>query len=131
MALMYYIDGYNVIHHCSQLKGLAMRNFEAARDELIEQVSGFCGNSGHRAQIVFDGSNQDPTPGELAYASPHLEVTYSSKRQSADAYIERRVYTASDRRSIVVVTADRGIRQLCQGLGTLVMAPRSFPHGDS
>jgi predicted RNA-binding protein with PIN domain len=126
MALLYYIDGYNVIHHCSRLKHLAHREFEAARDELADRVARFCVATSHSAKIVFDGAGRDPSPPELGGLVPRLEVIYSTKRQTADAYIERCVYVATDRKGIVVVSADRGIRQLCQGLGTLVMAPDHF-----
>jgi predicted RNA-binding protein with PIN domain len=55
-----------------------------------------------------------------------VEVVYSPGHQSADTVIERFVHQSSKRGDIIVVTGDRGIRDLCRGLGALVMAPESF-----
>lgn len=126
MGLTYYIDGYNVIHHCSRLKQLAQHNFEAARDELVERVARFCSATDHIGKIVFDGADRNQALPELGAIAPRLEVAYSTRHKTADALIERWVYMTENRRDIVVVTADRGIRQLCQGLGALVMTPEHF-----
>ena len=52
-------------------------------------------------------------------------MIYSPGHLTADAVIERHVYATKARREVVVVTGDRGIRDLCRGLGSLVMSP---PH---
>ena len=124
MPLTYFIDGYNVLHHCSRLRPLAMQSFEAARDSLVDRVARFCGITGSRARIVFDGRGTHADPGPQGGGG--LDVAYAPAHQSADGFIEREVYRATDRREIVVVTGDRGIRRLCQGLGSLVMGPDNF-----
>ncbi len=126
MAAVYYIDGYNVIYHCSKLRPLALEDFEAARDALIERVARFCGMTRCRAQIVFDGRGRRhervlPPPGAVG-----LKITYSAAHQSADSLIERLVYTAHNRRDIQVVSSDRGIRDLCTGLGAFAVHPDNF-----
>lgn len=126
MPLSYYIDGYNVIHHAPDLRERAQGDFESARDLLIERVARFCAASQSEARIVFDGRGRRADPVQPFRAPPGLEVIYSPNRQSADALIERMVYQTTERREIVVVSADRGIRELCQGLGTLVMTPHNF-----
>ncbi|MBI4559768.1 MAG: NYN domain-containing protein [Candidatus Hydrogenedentes bacterium] len=126
MQFAYYIDGYNVIHHCRVLGPLARRDFESARDVFIEQVHGFSTVTGHLTRVVFDGR------GAWAEAHPNkvntvgLEVIFTPRRQSADAFIERTVYTATHRNEIIVVSGDRGIRDFCHRLGTLVMGPDNF-----
>jgi predicted RNA-binding protein with PIN domain len=126
MPSTYYIDGYNVIHHSSMLRPLAAQDFEAAREALIEKVGRFCAATGCQAKIIFDGRGRLAQPVIPACQYPGLEVTYSPGHQSADAVIERTVYMSSDRRSIIVVSADRGIRDLCRGLNALVMEPDNF-----
>ncbi len=126
MSNLYCIDGYNVIYFCRKLKPMTLTNFEAARDSLIERVSRYCTITGDRAKIVFDGRGlrgglEMPLPG-----GPDLEVLFSPGHLSADTVIERFVHSAANRREIVVVTGDRGIRDLCRGLGSLVLAPESF-----
>lgn len=126
MPSTYYIDGYNVIHHSSTLQPLAMQDFEAAREALIEKVGRFCASTGTTAKIVFDGRGRRIQPMERLSHYPGLEVLYSPGHQSADTVIERIVYTSQDRRNVIVVSADRGIRDLCRGLNSLVMDPENF-----
>ncbi|HRK35337.1 MAG TPA: NYN domain-containing protein [Candidatus Hydrogenedentes bacterium] len=126
MPALYLIDGYNLIHHCPQLQRLAHSDFEAARDDLIERVSRFSGTTNEPAKIVFDGRGRAEQPHKPFRGAPGLEVVYSPGHLTADAVIERHVYNAPHRRDIVVVTGDRGIRDLCRGLGSLVMSPEHF-----
>ena len=122
----YYIDGYNVIHKSSELRPLAMINFEAARDALIESVGRFCTVTGHQAKIVFDGRGRNQQPGKPLAGVPSVEVIYSPGNKTADALIERTVYNSPNRRDIIVVSGDRGIRNLCYSLNSLVMDPDNF-----
>lgn len=126
MPPTYYIDGYNVIHHSSWLKPLAAQDFESARDALVEKVARFCVATGGQAKIVFDGRGRQTQPLAPLTGIPGLEVIYSPGHRSADTLIERIVYTAQDRRSIIVVSADRGIRTVCRGLSAMVMEPDNF-----
>jgi predicted RNA-binding protein with PIN domain len=123
---IYFIDGYNVIHFCPRLQPLAQRDFEAARDSLIDRVARYCAQTGEPARIIFDGRGRKPEPTAPLRGAPGLEVVYSPGHLSADTVIERFVYGSKNRREIVVVTGDQGIRQLCRGLGSLVMAPEHF-----
>ncbi len=126
MSHIYLIDAYNVMYQCPQLKPLAARDFEAARDALVERVSRYCGTTGEPAKIIFDGQGRNPEKHRPYRGAPGLEVVYSPGHLTADAIIEREVYAAPHRREIIVVTGDRGIRDLCRGLGSLVMAPEHF-----
>lgn len=126
MANIYYVDGYNVIHHSARLRPLAAENFELARESLIEHVGRFCVATGSKVKIVFDGRGRRAETGPPIRGMKGLEVLYSPAHKSADALIERTVYQASDRRSVIVVSADRGIRDLCRGLSALVMDPDTF-----
>ena len=126
MATLYYIDGYNVIHFSSVLKPIAARDFEAAREALIDKVATFCAATGHKAKIVFDGRGHRVPPARPRPGVPGLKVMYSHGGKSADAIIERTIYESGDRRNTIVVTGDRGIRSFCQGLGALVMEPDNF-----
>jgi predicted RNA-binding protein with PIN domain len=126
MSAIYLIDAFNVIYQCPQLKSLLGRDFEAARDALIERVSRYCGTTGEPAKVIFDGRGRRPESHAPHRGAPGLEVIYSPGHLTADAVIEREVYGTQNRREIIVVTGDRGIRDLCRGLGSLVMAPEHF-----
>ncbi|HNR30904.1 MAG TPA: NYN domain-containing protein [Candidatus Hydrogenedentes bacterium] len=127
MSEHYYIDGYNVLHMSALLRPLLDADFEAAREALIDKVALFCTATGKRATIVFDGRGKhhgEPVAHGRGVAG--LEVVYTPGRLTADAYIERLAYQASERREVTVVSSDQGIRALCRGLGTLVMDADNF-----
>ena len=126
MSRLYLIDGYNVIHHSAILKPLAMLDFEAARDALITKVSRYCSVGGDSASIVFDGRGRRLKARPPDGLSPRLTGSFSPHHLSADSVIERTVYQAADRHAITVVTADRGIRSLCLGMGSPAMMPDIF-----
>lgn len=125
MGRTYYIDGYNVIHHSTLLRPLAMETFELAREALVEKVSRFCTATGSDAKIVFDGRGRSKNSAVLKNM-PGVEIIYSPGHITADALIERVVYNAPDRRALIVVSADRGIRNICGNLNALVMQPDNF-----
>src|SRR5690606_369734 len=104
MATLYYIDGYNVVHHAPTLVDLARHDLERARETLVDCVAHFCSLTGERARVVFDGVGSRPQPTRRPTA-PGVEVIYAPAHKSADAYIERAVYKTADRREIIVVTA--------------------------
>lgn len=127
MASLYYIDGYNVVHHCAKLQALAGQDFESARDTLIDRVARFCSITGSQARIIFDGRGRRIEAAVPTYAGGAVEVMYSPDKHSADTVIERMVYNAGDDpKRIVVVSGDRGIRELCRAMGSLVMAAGNF-----
>jgi len=127
MAEHYYIDGYNVLHMSAVLRPLLQRDFEAAREALIDKVALFCTATGNRATVVFDGRGMHHgEPVAHGRGVAQLEVVYTPGRLTADAYIERLAYQAKQRREITVVSSDAGIRALCSGLGALVMDADNF-----
>ncbi|GMV93851.1 MAG: hypothetical protein AMXMBFR82_36290 [Candidatus Hydrogenedentota bacterium] len=123
---IYLIDGYNVIHKCPQLRPLTQTNFEASRDSLIDRVARYCSLTSHHAKIVFDGRGRRQEPSLPECGTANVEIIFSPGHHTADTLIERIVYDARNRRDYVVVSGDRGIRNLVGGLGGLTMIPASF-----
>jgi len=123
----YYIDGYNVLHKSQAMRPLLKTSLESAREALIDRVAQFCIATSHEAILVFDGRTA-----HLAAESEHyrgvgnLTVIYAPAQHSADTEIERRVYQERDRLGVVVVSNDRGLRDLCRGMGALTMEADSF-----
>jgi predicted RNA-binding protein with PIN domain len=126
LPTIYYIDGYNVIHFSKLLQPMARQDFESAREALIDKVARFCTATGNHAKIVFDGRGRKIEPVAPAYKVSGLEILYSPGHKTADSVIERIVYSAPDRYSVIVVSGDQGIRTFCRGLGALVMEPDNF-----
>ena len=124
---MYYVDGYNVLHKSTRLRPLLNRDLETARDALIDQIAAYCAATGAQVTIVFDGRGmQVPESVSHHRGVPGLEVLYSPSHLTADAVIERRIYEAADRLRVVVVSNDRGLRDLCRGMGALTMEADHF-----
>ncbi len=122
----YYIDGYNLLHFAPRWKELADHDLEEARRALVIEVSKWCAGTDHTAKIIFDGAGARTEVSEQAGQVWGVEVLYTSRHTSADAIIERGVYDAPARESIVVVSADRGILDLCRGMGAMSMRPEYF-----
>ena len=123
--MTYLIDGYNLMHSCRRLLATADHSFETARNELVDRVVRYCADTRDHAVIVFDGRGSHA---DIAQAEhyPNVEIVYSPKHLNADTVIERRIYEATGRTNYVVVTGDRGIRDLCRGMGALSMTPDNF-----
>lgn len=127
MSSIYYVDGYNVLHHSTELKALVRQDLETARDGLIEKVSIFCMATGNVVHLVFDGRGMHqvervPNSGGVK----GFDVLYTPTGTTADSFIERSVYKASNRLSLVVVSNDRSLRDLCRNMGALTMDSDNF-----
>lgn len=127
MATTFYIDGYNVIHRSKSLRPLANNDFEGAREALIDRVAEICTALGRNAVIVFDGKSRHmPEHVDHGRKVSGLEVVYAPASKTADAVIERYVYQSSKKMDLVVVSGDRGLRDLCRNMGALVMDADNF-----
>ena len=127
MASAYFIDAYNVAHHSKRLRPVLSRDLERAREMLIDKVAQFCITTAHEAYLVFDGRGRaraDKVPHHRHV--DHLHVVYTPLELTADAWIERRIYEHHDRMQTCVVTNDRGIRDLCRGMGAMTMDSENF-----
>lgn len=127
MAEILLVDGYNVLHQSHKLLHLVRQDMETAREALIDKVAHYCIQTGRRVTIVFDGRGPKITQ-KVAHnrAVPTLEVLYSPGHLTADAVIERMVYQKARKMDAIVVTSDRGVRDLCRGMGALVMDANNF-----
>lgn len=126
MSEQYFIDGYNLLHAHPDWSVLADRDLEASRETVVEAVNRWTIDRGCRACVFFDGQGRRHEKVAADAGRPNVEVVFTSSRLSADALIERGVYTAQHRHAVIVVTADRGIRDFCLGLGALTMTPEHF-----
>ena len=126
MSRRYLIDGYNLIHQAPQFRGRLNTDFEAAREALIHFVGQFSSAVRVPCVLVFDGMGTAAQHQPHQAHMPFLEIVYASQKHSADTVIERMVYKSERRRECIVVSGDRGIRDLCFAMGSLVMAPVNF-----
>lgn len=123
----YYVDGYNVLHTSSLLRPLVEQDFESARDAFIDKVAAFCVATGKRVVVVFDGRGRHQPEALIHnHRVAGLEILFSPSNLSADAVIERQIHQQSNRLEAVVVSNDRGLRELCRGMGALTMEADNF-----
>lgn len=108
------IDGYNVLRQLNLVRG----NDLAAAEAFLQKLETAAAKLGWEVTAIFDGTERF-----FPRNSGPLVVQYSGPQQTADSRIERMVYEAAQRSSIVVVTRDRAISDLILGLGALAWSP--------
>lgn len=128
MTTHYLIDAYNVIHKSSMLRPIAEFDLERARDMLLDVVQCFCLMGDYQVTVVFDGRRENQTTATNAYTNRYrkIHLVYSPHTITADTVIERLVYKERNRMNCVVVSNDRSLRALCQGMGALTMEADNF-----
>ena len=114
------VDGYNIIFQWPELSALAKESIDAARGRLLDLLSNYQGYTGLKMTVVFDAYRTDRTP-EAVMSYDNLEVVFTRRGMTADAYIERQVHELISKYRITVATSD-GLEQLTSmSLGALRM----------
>ncbi len=121
--IYYYIDGYNFIFSLIE-SNESIQSLRERTTQLLQKKFALLKLSG---TLVFDGSHKRGEESGLSYPSP-LIVAYSPKGQSADEYIVEKVESASNPKTITVVTNDRGLILHIRSLGAKVQSNSDFLH---
>lgn len=120
MSLHYILDGYNIIH---QIPGLSKGNLSDQRDNLINYINNKLpqGSLRNQVKVVFDGK------ADVFSSNDYKNVgVVFSKGETADHKIKDLVEKSSNKKNIVVVTNDRGIKYAVRPLGAKVIAVKEF-----
>lgn len=119
------IDGYNILFASEDLKSLAERDINAARDKLIDIVSNFQGFRREIIILVFDAYKVHGGS-EKVLKYHNLNVIYTKEAETADQYIERTSHELSKNYKVTVATSD-GIEQvIILGSGGIRMPAKEF-----
>ncbi len=122
------IDAYNVMFAHPRLGPLLRRDLERARDEFLILVSQRLPGDGTLGVVVFDATREPSSPtrtGRTGRASRHgLRIVFA--RDSADAWIQKRIREHDDPASLTVVTADREILATARAHGSAIMRVSEF-----
>ncbi len=118
---MLLVDGYNVIGAWPTLQK-AQRHYglEIARQDLVEQLTGYAAFHGCQTRVVFDAYYQDRVTSQEVITA-HLEILFTDAGQTADTYIE--LFCAQSRhhvtgfKRIIVATSDRDQKNTVKGYG--------------
>ncbi|MDD2572975.1 MAG: NYN domain-containing protein [Bacillota bacterium] len=110
------IDGYNIINDWPSLKAMCSENIEAARDKLIEIMTGFRSYKGIEVIIVFDGHLVKDNPGSSINMNG-VKVIYTREQETADSFIEKAVAQLAKKALVRVATSDWAEQQVVLALG--------------
>ena len=98
------IDGYNLI-------GIAHRDFEKARQDIILQLDQYAGLKRHSITVVFDGWKNGQAA-ETKMRRGNVTVIYSSLGERADSVIKNMLSSAT--KPWIVVSSDREIYEFAR-----------------
>ncbi len=110
------IDGYNLI-------GIAHKDLEKARNELIQRLCTYSALRRHEITLVFDGW-KDGQSSETRTRVKDVSVIYSRLGEKADAVIKR--FLSENRRSWIVVSSDREIADFTSRLNCVPLTSDEF-----
>lgn len=123
--LWYIVDGYNVIFAWADLRSLAERELEDARERLMRLLVNFAAYTRYEVVLVFDGYRVPRNRGEkLDYHG--IRVVYTEENETGDAYIERLVHEIGKNEQVRVVTSDGLIRLAAARSGVLRLSAGDF-----
>lgn len=119
------VDGYNIIFAWDDLKELASRNIDSARDELIDRMSAYQGATGVTLILVFDAYRVRGR-GRSVIRTGNISVVYTKEAETADAYIEKTVHEIADKNQVFVATSDGLEQTIILGEGATRISAREF-----
>ncbi|OGN65408.1 MAG: hypothetical protein A2888_01695 [Chlamydiae bacterium RIFCSPLOWO2_01_FULL_28_7] len=119
--MKYYIDGYNLLFKLFKEEKV----FEDQREEFINFLE--VKNSKFKANfiIVFDAHHEEEEVPKHNIRN-HVKIVFTSKNQTADEYIEERIFLSKNPRNIFVVSNDRRLIEHCKKLKSKTMSVEQF-----
>lgn len=119
------VDGYNIIFAWEDLRDLAERNIDGARDKLMDICSNYQGFTGCTLILVFDAYKVKGNPGSvLKYHN--IYVVYTKEAETADQYIEKTVHGIGRKHHVTVATSDRLEQIIIWGEGAVRLSASGF-----
>jgi len=121
----YIIDGYNVIYGLEKFRNALSAGLEQARNELISFIRSYCSGKKVKMTVVFDGDevgyiDQSHSPGQS------LRVIYSKYPQKADPVIKHLIQKSSNKKAVILVSADNALVQFARQVKAQVLSPNEF-----
>ncbi len=119
------VDGYNIIFAWDELRELASRNIDSARDKLLDLMSDHQGNTGCTLIVVFDAYKVAGGSRRI-YKYQNINVVYTGEAETADAYIEKTVHDIGHRHNVTVATSDGLEQMIILGEGAVRLSAREL-----
>ncbi|MCR5754191.1 MAG: TetM/TetW/TetO/TetS family tetracycline resistance ribosomal protection protein [Acetatifactor sp.] len=119
------VDGYNIIFAWEELRSLAARNIDSARDKLMDICSNYQGYQGCTLILVFDAYKVKGNPGSVQKYH-NIYVVYTKEAETADQYIEKTVHDIGKTYHVTVATSDALEQMIIWGGGAMRMSASGF-----
>ena len=122
------VDGYNVINSWQDFRKFREENLEHARELLKEKLAEYIAFKGYSGIVVFDAQE---VQGVASFEkNGALEIVFTNEGETADSWIERRVYDlVKSGSSVFVVTSDYAEQLNVLGSGAYRISPQAAGHG--
>ena len=119
------VDGYNIIFAWEDLRELAERNIDSARDRLMDLCANYQGAAGCVLILVFDAYKVKGNPGSVQKYH-NIYVVYTAEAETADQYIEKTVHEIGRKNQVTVATSDRLEQMIIWGEGAVRLSAAGF-----
>ena len=117
------VDAHSVIFAWEELHALHSRHMEAAREQLIRELTAYQDATGTRVVVVFDGKgarhSSESRPGGV-------QIFYSGTKGSADHIIERLVAKYGVEHEMMAASNDGLVQQTVSTFGGTAMSVDSL-----
>ncbi|MDO4489692.1 MAG: TetM/TetW/TetO/TetS family tetracycline resistance ribosomal protection protein [Lachnospiraceae bacterium] len=119
------VDGYNIIFSWEDLKKLAEKNIDAARDRLLDLMCDYQGYKKCTLIVVFDAYKVKGGR-EHVMSYHNIYAVYTKEAETADQYIEKTVHEIGHKHRVTVATSDALEQMIILGGGASRMSSQGL-----
>lgn len=120
------VDGYNILFAWDDLRALAAKNIDSARDALTDRMSEFQGASPDLTVILVYDAYKVRGRGRSIVRTGGIRVVYTKEAETADAYIEKTVHEIAGDHQVLVATSDGLEQTIILGEGAARISAREL-----
>lgn len=102
------IDGYNLLFGLNYLKELVNIDYKLAKDKLINDIYSYQALNNNEVIVVFDAYKVNDQ--QSSDTKGKVTIVYTKQNETADIYIQKKVFNNSDKYHITVVSNDNLIQ---------------------
>lgn len=119
------IDGYNIIHSWSELKVIADKDLEGAREKLLSILEDYQGYTKINIVVIFDAYKLKGGTGKQCKHN-NINVVYTKEAETADHFIEKLTHKIGRTQKVKVATSDALEQIIILGKGATRLSAREL-----